>query len=95
MGEGDGWLRSFYSYHYFLSPIYNKKSASKIYNLKFYLKSKLNQVSVIALSNWQLLGQTSRNALIYPIILYLQANLYGLKTKNSNSPIFTSTLLGN
>ena len=34
----------------------------------FYLKIKLNQVSLTALANWQLLHQVSENAILYPII---------------------------
>ena len=35
-------------------------------NSIFYLKSKLNQVSVIALPDWQLLCQVPENAILHP-----------------------------
>ena len=34
----------------------------------FYLKSRLNQVSVTALPDWQLLHQVSENTILYPFI---------------------------
>ena len=63
-----------------LSLIFNTKSTSK--NV-FYLKSKLNSVSVIALPDWQLLYQYQKIQFciqlyidIWKIIPYLQANPY-------------------
>ena len=34
----------------------------------FYLKSKLNQVFVLALPDWQLLCQVLENAILHPIV---------------------------
>ena len=50
--------------------IFNKKSILKTKTSKniFYLKIKLNQVSAIALPDWQLLRQASENAILRPII---------------------------
>ena len=52
-----------------LSTIFNAKSTPKINELKniFYLKCKLNQVSVIVLPDWHLLRQVSENVNLDPI----------------------------
>ena len=51
--------------------IVNTKSTTKkqtSYKLIIYLKSKLNQVSVSVLLDWQLLCQVSKNVVLRPII---------------------------
>ena len=60
----------------------------------------MDQVSVSALPDWELLRKVSENAIlhqlyidIWKIIPYLPANPYQLKTKNINSLIFLVTLL--
>ena len=40
----------------------------------FYLKSKLNQVSVLALPECQLLGQVSENAILHTIVYWYFEN---------------------
>ena len=62
-----------------LFVIFNTKWTSKIKKLQasfIQKKSKLNQVSVTALSDCQLLHQVSENAILHPIIPYLQARSY-------------------
>ena len=52
------------------------KSTSKNKQAKniFYLKSKLNQVSVLALLNWQMLCHVSENAILHAIIYWCYEN---------------------
>ena len=57
----------------------------------FYLKNKLNQISVLALPEWQLLCQVSENAILHPIINSYLEN-YSIH-KNINSLIFISIII--
>ena len=64
----------------------------------FYLKSKLNQVSTIALPDQQLLHKVLENAILCPIKYWylencLQANPYWLKAKKISSLIFIRAII--
>ena len=71
--NNNGWLFSFGSVCFMFNFDSRKSKYTQIFfdlsdkiNSIFYLKSKLNQVSVIALADWQLLCQVPENAILHP-----------------------------